>query len=168
MVVACAATLGQHHQTISSAQEAAQALRPLAGSLAADLFAIGLIVSAVVALPILMSTTAYVVGTQFNWRRGLSEPVRHARGFYLVLTASIGLAFAVTLANVSVIGMLVAASVIGGFGTPIGLVILVLLARDNTVMGAEVISGRLAIAGWTVAAVVGGFGLLLVIGTALV
>ena len=167
MLVASAATLGQRHQTVTSAQEAAQALRPLAGSGAADVFAIGLIVSAVVALPVLMATTAYVVGAQFDWRRGLSEPVSHARGFYGVLAASIGLAFAVTLAKVSVIVMLVAASVIGGFGTPIGLVILVLLARDDQVMGAQPISGPLAIAGWTVAVVVGSFGLLFVIGAAL-
>jgi Mn2+/Fe2+ NRAMP family transporter len=93
--------------------------------------------------------------------------VSHARGFYGVLAASIGLAFAVTLAKVSVIVMLVAASVIGGFGTPIGLVILVLLARDDQVMGAQPISGPLAVAGWTVAVVVGSFGLLFVIGAAL-
>jgi Mn2+/Fe2+ NRAMP family transporter len=167
MLVASAATLGQHHQPVTSAQDAAQALRPLAGPLAANLFAIGLVISAVVALPVLMATTAYVVGAQFDWRRGLSEPVSNAWGFYGVLTLSIGLAAAVTLANISVIGMLVAASVIGGFGTPIGLVILVLLARDHTVMGTQPISGRLAIAGWTVAAVVGGFGLLYVIGAAL-
>jgi Mn2+/Fe2+ NRAMP family transporter len=167
MLVASAATLGQHGQTVSSAQDAAQALRPLAGSLAADLFAVGLVVSAVVALPVLMATTAYVVGAQFDWRRGLSERVSNAWGFYGVLTASVGLAVGVTLANISVIGMLVAASVIGGFGTPIGIVILVLLGRDHTVMGTQPISGRLAIAGWTVAAVVGGFGLLYVIGAAL-
>lgn len=167
MLVASAATLGPHHQAVTSAQDAAQALRPLAGPLAENLFAIGLVVSAVVALPVLMATTAYVVGAQFDWRRGLSEPVSHARGFYGVLTASIGLAVAVSLANISVIGMLVAASVIGGFGTPIGLVILVLLARDHTVMGTQPISGRLAIAGWAVAAIVGGFGLVLAIGAAL-
>lgn len=163
MLVASAATLGQHHQTVTSAQEAAQALRPLAGAQAADLFAVGFIASAVVALPVLMSTTAYVVGAQFDWRRGLSERVNHARNFYGVLTASIGLAFAVTLAKIRVIGMLVAASVVGGLGTPIGLVILVLLARDHTVMGDKPISRRLAVAGWTVAMVVGGLGLLFLI-----
>jgi len=84
-------------------------------------------------------------------------------GFYGVLAASIGLAFAATLAKVSVITVLVAASVIGGFGTPIGLVILVLLARDHAVMGIPVISRRLAVAGWVVALVVGGFGLLVLI-----
>ena len=167
MLVASAATLGQHDQPVTSAQDAAQALRPLAGTVAANLFAIGLVVSAVVALPVLMATTAYVVGAQFDWRRGLSQRATHAWGFYGVLTASIGLAFAVTLANISVIGMLVAASVMGGFGTPIGMVILVLLGRDATVMGTERISGWLAVAGWMVAAVVAGFGLLFVIGAAL-
>jgi Mn2+/Fe2+ NRAMP family transporter len=140
MLVASAATLGEHHQAVASAQDAAQALRPLAGSLAADVFAVGLVISAVVALPVLMATTAYVVGAQFDWRRGLSERVSNAVGFYAVLAVSIGLAVAVTLAHVSVIGMLVAASVIGGFGTPIGVVILVLLGRDHMVMGTERIS----------------------------
>jgi Mn2+/Fe2+ NRAMP family transporter len=166
MLVSSAATLGQRHETVTSAQEAAHALRPLAGSGAADVFAVGLIVSAVVALPVLMATTAYVVGAHFDWRRGLSEPVSHARGFYGVLAASIGLAFAVTLANISVIAMLVIASVIGGLGTPIGLILLVLLARDGEVMGARPISSRLAIAGWAVAIVVGGLGLLYIVGAA--
>ena len=166
MLVASAATLGRHHQAVTSAQDAAPALRPLAGSAAADLFAAGLITSAVVALPVLMATTAYVVGAQFNWRRGLSEGMGRARGFYAILVASIGLALAVSLAGIPVIGMLVAASVIGGLGTPIGLVILVRLARDPQVMGPRPISRRLAIAGWAVAVIVGGFGLLAVLGAA--
>jgi len=166
MLVASAATLGRHHQTVTSAQDAAGALRPLAGSAAADLFAAGLVTSAVIALPVLMATTAYVVGAHFNWRRGLSERVGRARGFYAILVASTGLALAVTLAGIPVIGMLVAASVIGGFGTPIGLVILVRLARDPQVMGPWRVSRRLAIAGWTVAVIVGGFGLLAILGAA--
>ena len=162
MLVASAATLGQHHETVTSAQQAARALRPLAGSSASDLFAFGLVVAAVVALPVLMATTAYVVGAQFDWRRGLSERIGGARRFYIALAASIGLGFATSLANISVIGMLVAASVIGGLGTPVGLVLLVRLARDPAVMGARPISRGLSIAGWSVAVVVGGAGLLLV------
>ena len=166
MLVASAATLGQHHQAVASAQDVAGALRPLAGSAAADLFAAGLIASTVVALPVLMATTAYVVGAQFGWRRGLSERIGRAPGFYAILAASVGLALAVTLAGISVVGMLVAASVIGGLGTPIGLVILVRLARDPQVMGLQPISRRLAIAGWAVAVIVGGFGLLAILGAA--
>ncbi len=166
MLVASAATLGRHHQAVISAQDAAGALRPLAGSAAADLFAAGLVTSAVIALPVLMATTAYVVGAHFNWRRGLSEGIGRARAFYAVLVASVGLALAVSLAKISVIGMLVAASVIGGLATPVGLVILVHLARDPQVMGCQPISRRLAMAGWAVAAIVGGFGLLGILGVA--
>jgi len=165
MLIASAATLGRHHQQVTTAQGAARALRPLAGTHASDLFALGLVVSAVVALPVLLATTAYVAGAQFDWRRGLSERVTNARGFYGVLAASLGLAFAVTLTNVSVVDMLVVASIIGGLGTPIGIVLLVLLARDRAVMSDSPISRPLALAGWTVAVVVGGLGLAYVFGT---
>ncbi len=163
MLVAAAATLGRHHQAATSAQDAARALRPLAGPAAADLFAAGLVTSSLVALPVLMATTAYVTGAHFSWRRGLSERVGSARGFYAILVASTGLALAASLAKVPVIGMLVAASVIGGFGTPIGLVLLIGLARDPQVMGPGRISRPLAIAGWTVTVIVGGLGLLAIL-----
>lgn len=167
MIVACGATLGRQHTTVATAQQAAGALRPLAGQAAADVFAIGLITSAVVALPILMATTAHVVGAHFDWRRGLSEGIGSARGFYAVLAASVGLALIVALTNVPVIGMLEAASVIGGLGSPVGLVVLVRLGRDSRVMGSQPISRRLAAAGWLVAVVVGGLSLLFVVAAAL-
>jgi Mn2+/Fe2+ NRAMP family transporter len=167
MLITSAATLGRNHETVATAQDAAQVLRPLAGSLAADLFAVGLITSAVVALPVLMATTAYVVGAEFDWRRGLSERVSRARGFYAVLAASIGLATAVDMAGVPLLGMLIAASVIGGLGTPIGMVLLILLARNPQVMGDHPISARLAMAGWTVTILVGGSGLLYIVWAAL-
>lgn len=167
MVIASAATLGQHHQQAASAAEAARVLRPLAGSAAADLFALGLVASALVALPVLIATTAYVVGAHFGWRRGLSEGIGSAPGFYAALAASIGLAIAVTLAHVPVVGMLVAASLAGGLGTPIGLVLLVRLARDPEVMGSRPISRRLAVAGWAVALVVAGTGTAFILGAVL-
>ena len=166
MLVTSAATLGRRHQTAATAQQAAQELRPLAGSLAAELFAVGLITSAVVALPVLMATTAYIVGAQFDWRRGLSEGIRPARRFYAVLGASIALAVAVALSGVSLIGMLVAASLIAGFATPIGLAVLVRLARDPEVMGELRITARLAGAGWAVTVIVGGLGVLYAVGAA--
>jgi Mn2+/Fe2+ NRAMP family transporter len=161
MLVASAATLGRHHQAAASAQDAARSLRPLAGPLAGDLFAAGLVVSTVVALPVLIASTAHVVGAQFDWRRGLSQPVGQARGFYAALAISIGLAVAVSLAGIPVLRMLVVASVIGGLGTPLGLVILVRLARDPQVMNGQTISRPLAAAGWTVAVAVTALGVLL-------
>jgi Mn2+/Fe2+ NRAMP family transporter len=166
MMVTSAATLGRRHQTAATAQQAAQELRPLAGSLATDLFAVGLITSAVVALPVLMATTAYVVGAQFDWRRGLSEGISPARRFYAVLGTLIGLATALALAGVSVVGMLVAASLIAGFATPIGLVVLVRLARDPAVMGDHQITARLAGACWAVTVIIGGLGVFYAVGAA--
>jgi Mn2+/Fe2+ NRAMP family transporter len=163
MLITSAATLGAHHMPVSSALGAARALRPLAGSAAAELFAVGLVTSAVVALPVLMATTAHVIGTEFDWRRGLSHGIRHASGFYAALAASIALAAAVDLAGVSLLDMLVAASVIGGLGTPVGLVLLIRLARDRTVMGDRTISVRLAAAGWLVTAVVGVLGIVYIL-----
>jgi Mn2+/Fe2+ NRAMP family transporter len=163
MIAASGATLGRQHRPVTSAQDAARALRPLAGPQAGDLFAAGLLVSAIVALPVLMASTAYVTGAQLDWRRGLSQPVGQARRFYLVLAAPILAAVAVTLAGIPVLAMLVAASVLGGLGTPLGLVLLVRLARDREVMGDRPIPRRLAAAGWAVAVIVGGFGALLIL-----
>jgi Mn2+/Fe2+ NRAMP family transporter len=69
-----------------------------------------------------------------------------------------------TTVRVPVIGLLVAASVAGGIGSLIVLILLVLLARDPPTMGSDVISGRLAVARWAVALFVIGFGLLAFIG----
>jgi len=107
MIVASAATLGRGHQRVTSAQGAAQSLRTLAGSRGSAVFALGLVVSAVVALPVLMATTGHVVGAHLDWRRGLSERVTDARAFYGVMAGSLSLAVIVTLAKISVVGILV-------------------------------------------------------------
>ena len=163
MQVAAAATLGRHHLPAASAADAARALRPLAGPYAGDLFAAGLVISALVALPVLIASTAYVIGAQFDWRRGLSQPVGQAGRFYAVLTAPIVLAAALTLAGVPVLGMLVAASVVGGLGTPVGLFILLRLARDRQIMGSQAISGRLAAGGWLITIMLSALGLLFIV-----
>lgn len=167
MLTASAATLGRHLRMVTSAQQAAAALRPLAGSLAANMFAVGLIGSALIALPVLVASTGYVVGGHFHWRRGLSKPFTNALAFYAILLTSIGLAGILAVTGISVLGLLVAASVIGGIGAPVGITLLVSLARDPDVMGDHPISRPLAFAGWFVALVVGSFGLLFAIGAAL-
>jgi Mn2+/Fe2+ NRAMP family transporter len=165
MLITSAATLGVHHQSVSTAQDAARALRPLAGGAAADVFAVGLITSAIVALPVLMASTAHVIGAEFNWRRGLSAGITRARGFYIVLAVSIALGAAIDLANVPLLKVLVAASIIGGIATPIGLVLLLRLARNTQVMGDRPISPRLAAAGWVVTLVVGALGAAFIVGS---
>ena len=121
ILVATGATLGVHHETVQTAQDAARALTPLAGSAASTVFGLGLLASALIAVPVLMGTAAYVVGAEFGWRRGLSEPVSRAPRFYTALAVASAAAVLVTLVHVSAIRLLFYASIAGGIGTPVAL-----------------------------------------------
>lgn len=154
ILVTTGATLGAHHQQIQTAQDAAAALKPIAGSAASTIFGIGLLGSALLALPVLMGTVAYVVGAEFDWRRGLSEHVRNAPAFYAVIAASTVLGAAIAYSGISPIRLLFIASIVGGIGTPVTLVFLLLVASDGGVMNGLPISRRLALGGWAVTTLV--------------
>jgi Mn2+/Fe2+ NRAMP family transporter len=94
-------------------------------------------------------------------RRGLSGGLGDASRFFTVARVSIAFAIVVALAGVSVLCMLVAASIIGGLATPLGLAVLIGLARDKRVIRRRPIPLRLAASGWTVAGLVGALGLTL-------
>jgi Mn2+/Fe2+ NRAMP family transporter len=153
ILVATGATLGVQHRKLLTAQDAAQALRPLAGSLATDLFGVGLLASAMVALPVIAATSAYVVGAQLRWRVGLSLSVHEARHFYTVLVAGIFAGVLIAVSGLSPVHLLYVASVAGGLATPVGLVVLVSLAGRASVMGGRRITGWLRVAGWVVSGV---------------
>jgi len=112
-------------------QDAARALVPAAGRYAGSLFGIGLLGSALLALPVLLATVAYVVGAEFDWPRGLSENPRRAPAFYAVAAVAMALGAAFAFAGYSPIRLLFLAPIAGGIGTPIGLVLLVLVASDR-------------------------------------
>lgn len=154
ILVASGATLGVHHQQVQTADQAAQALRPFAGAAASYIFGIGLLASAVVALPVLMATCGYVVGAHFDWERGLSKSVRYAPRFYATVVLSMGLGVIITYSGVSPIRILFISGIIGGLATPIGLVYLLLVASDDRVMSRWRVKGPLLIAGWVVTALV--------------
>ncbi|HEX8805895.1 MAG TPA: divalent metal cation transporter, partial [Candidatus Aquilonibacter sp.] len=154
VLVATAATLGKVHATVQTATDAAIALQPLAGRWATTLFAIGLLASAALAVPILAGTSGYVVTQTFGWRGNLGTPVAQAREFYAVIVGSLLLASAFTFAGIAPIALLYWASVAGGLGTPVTLWLLVAIARNRTIMGPSRISNKLAAAGYIIAAVV--------------
>jgi len=154
ILVSTGATLGVHHRTVVTARDAAAALQPVAGRYAADVFAVGLLASALVALPVLMATTAYVVGAEFSWTRGLSQPVRGAGRFYAAIGTSVALGGLIAASGISPIRILFIASVAGGIATPVGMVCLLLVARDRRVMGPSRVSAGLAAGGWCTVAIV--------------
>jgi Mn2+/Fe2+ NRAMP family transporter len=154
ILAATAATLGKHGVSVQTAADAAMALEPLAGTWASRLFAVGLLASAVLAVPILAGSTAYAVSHTFGWRAHLDDSPNEARPFYAVLLGTLALSTALGFANLSPIALLFWASIAGAFGTPVTLVFLVVLACSRSLMGSNRIGLPLAAAGWTVAGVV--------------
>lgn len=154
ILVATAATLGKHHMPVQTATDAAGALEPLAGGSATALFAIGLLASAIIAVPVLAGTSAYVVAQTFGWRGSLDASFGQARAFYGTLLASLGIAAAFAMAGFSPIALLYWASVAGGLATPLTLWFLIAIAQSRAVMGEHRIKGLLAYSGWAVTTIV--------------
>lgn len=154
ILVATAATLGKSHVSVQTANDAAAALGPLAGGSAAALFAIGLLASAVIAVPVLAGTSAYVVAQTFGWHGSLNATFGQARSFYGVLLGSLGISAAFAFAGFSPIALLYWASVAGGLATPLTLWFLVAIAQNRAVMGENRITGWLAYGGWAVTFIV--------------
>jgi Mn2+/Fe2+ NRAMP family transporter len=158
ILIATGATLGVHHHQVQTAEDAARALQPIAGSAATTIFGIGLLASALLAVPVLMATIGYLVGTQRGWPGRLSASPRQARAFYATMAVALVIAAAISYVGVSAIHLLFLASIAGAVGTPVSLVFLLLVARDRETMGRSRVSRGLAAAGYLVAALVSAFG----------
>src|SRR6266513_2529103 len=135
IILTAALTLHAHNQTnIESSRQVAEALKPLAGSLAAGLYATGLIGVGLLVIPILAGSSAYAFAETFAWKEGLDMPVTSARYFYAIMGASILLGIAMVFAKLNPIKALFWASVINGVLAPFILVGILLLSCDRTVM----------------------------------
>jgi NRAMP (natural resistance-associated macrophage protein)-like metal ion transporter len=138
---------------IQSAAQAAEALRPLAGEFAFLLFALGIIGTGLLAVPILAGSAAYAVAETFRWPIGLGLTLAQARGFYAILTVATVLGVAVDLYGVDSMRMLVWAAIVNGIISVPIMAVMMLLAANPAVMGPFVISRRLKALGWLAVAV---------------
>jgi Mn2+/Fe2+ NRAMP family transporter len=148
IVIATGATLGVHHHVVETVQDAAQALAPLAGHAASLLFGIGLLGSALISIPVLAGTTAYVVAEMFGWRKGVDAKFQQARRFYVVVMSTLAIAVAIAFVGVPPVRLLFIASIVGGLATPITLLFLLLAANNKLLMGTFCPPRWLQIAGW--------------------
>jgi Mn2+/Fe2+ NRAMP family transporter len=158
ILVATAATLGVHHHEVQTAEDAARALRPFAGAVASVLFGVGLLASALLVLPVLMATAAYLLATERNWPRSLERRPSSAPAFYAAMAAAVALAAGISFVGISPIRLLFIASIAGGVAPPVSLLLLLLVARDRETMGRQRLPTGLAIAGYAVALIVTLFG----------
>jgi Mn2+/Fe2+ NRAMP family transporter len=154
IVIATAATLHAHGITqIESAAQAAQALRPIAGDLAFALFAMGIIGTGLLAVPILAGSAAYAVSETFGWVEGLDRKPREAKAFYgVIVVATLG-GFALNFLGIDSMKALYWAAVVNGLLAPPLMVVTMLIAQNPKAMGHLTISPLLAIGGWISTAV---------------
>ncbi len=136
IVIAAAATLHAGGITdIGTADQAARALRPLAGNLAGLLFATGIVGLGLLAVPVLAGSTAYAVAEATDRNVGLSRHFRDARGFYAVIIGSMLLGLALDFGGLDPIRGLYFAAILNGITAPPLILVMLLLARSRRTLG---------------------------------
>ncbi len=166
IMVTTAATL--HAAGISNVEtsaQAAEALRPLAGSFAFTLFTLGIVGTGLLAVPVLGGSAAFALGEAFDWTIGLSRKPWEAKAFYGALAAATLVGMGLTFAPISPMSALFWSAVLNGVIAVPLMVVIMIMAADSVIMGAFAIRGRLRVMGWISTAVmaaasVGMFGLM--------
>jgi Mn2+/Fe2+ NRAMP family transporter len=142
-------TLYSHGITnIQSASDAASALRPLAGNGAYWLFAIGIIGTGLLGVPVLAGSSAYAISESFGWRAGLFYKLKHASAFYGVIIISMLVGLAMNFIGLDPIKALIYSAVINGIIAPIILVLILGLSSNQKIMGEWANGGTVKMLGW--------------------
>lgn len=135
IIISTSAVLFGSNSTITSAADAARALQPIAGGAATYLFALGIMGAGLLAVPILATSTAYVVAEAFGWKESLSAKLSQAKGFYTVLTVSCVIGVFIAMSGINPILALLYSQVLAGILAPVLIIIILLLCNNARVMG---------------------------------
>ena len=139
---------------VDSAEEAAQALQPLAGEFASHLFAVGLLNASFLAAFVLPLATAYGLSEAFGWESGINKTFREAPQFLGFYTAFIVIgAGIILLPNAPLIRIMFLSQTINGILLPFVLIIMLKLVNDASIMGEYVNSRRMNIVTWSTVSV---------------
>jgi Mn2+/Fe2+ NRAMP family transporter len=140
---------------ISTAAQAATALRPIAGNFAFMLFAIGILGVGLIGVPVLAGSGAYALAEAMGWKEGLERSSTDARGFYSVIAVSVLLGLVIQYSPISPMKALFWSAVVNGVVAVPLVVVITLLASKKAVMGRFRASRTLVVLGWITAAVMG-------------
>jgi NRAMP (natural resistance-associated macrophage protein)-like metal ion transporter len=156
IVLTTAATLYAHGVTeIKTAADAAEALRPIAGEFTFVLFALGIIGTGLLAIPVLAGSAAYGVAEAFGWHATLAAKFPEAVGFYSIILAATIIGFGAGFAPINPIQLLVWTAVINGIVAVPIMGMMMLIVTNRSAMG-RFRSGRgLALIGWTATGLMG-------------
>lgn len=136
IIAACASVLFTHGITdIGTAAQAAEALRPFAGNASYWLFAIGIFSMGLLAIPVMAGSSAYAVSESFGRRQGLNNKLKQGYTFYGVIIISMLIGLAINFLGINPIKALIYAAVLNGIVAPIIIVLIVLIAKNQRIMG---------------------------------
>lgn len=135
IVVTTATTLGVQGHLVTTAQDAAEALRPLAGKFAYLLFAFGIIGTGLLAIPVLAGSSAYVLAETFNFRQGLDEKPVRAPGFYGTIVIGVAVGALIHFLPVDPMQTLLWSSVLNALVAVPLLIVIMMVANRKSVMG---------------------------------
>jgi Mn2+/Fe2+ NRAMP family transporter len=153
IILTAAATLHAHGQTnIETAQQAAEALRPLAGNGAYILFTAGIVGTGIL-VTVLAGSAAYAIAEAKNWRASLEDKPHISPNFYAVIAASMVLGLGLDLVGFNALKMLFYSAVLNGILAPPLIALVVLLTSQPEVMGRWVSPRPLRYLGWLTAAI---------------
>lgn len=151
IIAACGAILFPNGITnITSAAQAAEALRPFAGDASYFLFAIGIIGTGLLAIPVLAGSTSYALSEAFRWKEGLYRPLRQAHAFYGVIIISMLAGLSMNFIGIDPIKALIYSAVANGIVAPIILCFVVLMSSNKKIMGRWVNKPLVTVIGWFV------------------
>jgi NRAMP (natural resistance-associated macrophage protein)-like metal ion transporter len=122
-------------ERIETVDQAAQALRPLAGDMSYLLFSIGVIGTGLLAVPVLAGSLSYMVSEMMDWKEGLNKKFHEAKGFYLVMIASILTALSINFTGISAVNALVVTAIIYGLTAPLLIFIILQVSNNKKIMG---------------------------------
>jgi NRAMP (natural resistance-associated macrophage protein)-like metal ion transporter len=154
IVIATAVTLNEQGITsIQTSAQAAQALRPVAGEFAFAVFALGIIGTGLLAVPVLAGSAAYAVSELYGWKAGLSHDFHEAKGFYLIIMTATGIGTLIGYLEVDPIKALVWSAIVNGvISVPI-MAALMWIGQSEWLMGQHTIGTGHRVLGWLATAV---------------
>jgi len=136
IIAACGAILFPAGITnITSAAQAAEALRPFAGNATYLLFAVGIIGTGLLAIPILAGSASYAISESFGWKSGLYRKLKEANAFYGVIILSTVIGLVINFIGFDPIKVLIYSAVVNGLIAPVVLILIILLSSSKRVMG---------------------------------
>jgi len=162
IILTTAGTIHAHgSMNIATAADAAKALEPLvkgfpfAGELSKTIFALGVIGTGLLAIPVLAGSSAYALSEQFGFKQGLSKKLRHAKAFYLIIATSTVIGLWINFANIDPIKILIYAAVINGIIAVPLVIVIMKIGNDKKILASKT-NGKISnIIGWTTVIVMG-------------